>query len=67
MLGGKEMLRATLVAATASIAVIGLSAGGAAPSTKNVNWSYYHADAGGTHYSPLKQINSRNVARLQPV
>ena len=29
-------------------------------------WRYYGADAGGTKYSPLKQINRTNVATLQP-
>jgi len=28
-------------------------------------WPYYGGDAGGMKYSPLKQINSTNVARLQ--
>ena len=29
-------------------------------------WRYYGADAGGTKYSPLKQINRTNVGTLQP-
>lgn len=28
-------------------------------------WPYYGGDAGGTKYSPLKQIHTRNVSRLQ--
>ena len=29
------------------------------------NWPTYHGSPGATHYSPLKQINTENVARLQ--
>jgi len=28
-------------------------------------WNFYGGDAGGTRYSPLKQINPQNVARLK--
>jgi quinoprotein glucose dehydrogenase len=30
-------------------------------------WAYYHSDPGGSHYSPLDQINTRNVSKLVPV
>jgi quinoprotein glucose dehydrogenase len=29
------------------------------------NWSSYGHDAGGTRYSPLKQINVQNVSKLK--
>jgi len=29
------------------------------------SWAYYGQDAGGSRYSPLKQINDRNVAQLK--
>lgn len=32
----------------------------------NVDWPVYHGDPGGTHFSPLDQINRRNVQRLRP-
>jgi quinoprotein glucose dehydrogenase len=35
------------------------------PSTANGEWPYYHADARGTRYSPLDQINASNFNRLQ--
>ena len=35
----------------------------AAPS----EWRYYGGDAGGTKYSPLDQINKKNVRQLKPV
>ncbi|WP_315820761.1 hypothetical protein [Paraflavitalea speifideaquila] len=31
-----------------------------------VEWPAYGNDAGGTRYSPLNQVNARNVANLQP-
>ena len=35
------------------------------PSTANGEWPYYHADARGTRYSPLDQINASNFNQLQ--
>ena len=35
------------------------------PSTANGEWPYYHADAKGTRYSPLDQINASNFNQLQ--
>src|SRR5579864_1291760 len=37
----------------------------AQPSTKNGEWPYYTADAKGTKYSPLDQINASNFNRLE--
>ena len=31
------------------------------------NWSSYHGDAAGTHYSTLTQIDRKNVAKLREV
>src|SRR5688572_22903460 len=36
------------------------------PGTPNADWSTYNRDLAGTRYSPLTQINTRNVARLAP-
>ena len=33
--------------------------------TRATEWRFYGGDAGGTRYSPLKQIDRRNVGRLQ--
>lgn len=30
-----------------------------------VDWPYYNGSPGGTHYSKLRQINTRNVGRLR--
>jgi quinoprotein glucose dehydrogenase len=35
------------------------------PSTANGEWPFYHADARGTRYSPLDQINASNFNQLQ--
>src|SRR5688572_26796483 len=32
----------------------------------NVDWPAYGNDGGGNRYSPLTQVNSKNVKRLQP-
>ena len=32
---------------------------------KNWDWAVYNGDSGETHYSPLAQINRKNVNRLQ--
>src|SRR5467141_2391698 len=37
----------------------------AQPSTKNGEWPYYTADARGTRYSPLDQINASNFNKLE--
>src|SRR6266516_1741748 len=34
------------------------------PSTKNGDWPYYTADARGTKYSPLDQINATNFDKM---
>jgi len=35
------------------------------PSPKTAEWSYYGGDAGGSRFSPLTQINKRNVQNLK--
>lgn len=52
-----------------ALGMAGLALGGtrALSAPTDVDWSYYHADAGGSHYSRLDQINTRNVAQLVPV
>jgi quinoprotein glucose dehydrogenase len=32
-----------------------------------MEWPYYSGDAGSTHYSPLTDINTKNVDRLRPI
>src|SRR5271169_1225055 len=39
--------------------------GAGQPSTKNGEWPYYTADAKGTKYSPLDQINASNFNTLE--
>ena len=51
--------------------IAALSAGGVlvgqAPAAVKGEWRYYGADAGGTKYSPLDQINKDNVKNLKIV
>ncbi len=44
---------------------IGIGAAGPT-SDRTVDWPAYHGDPGGSHYSPLDQIDRRNVGHLQP-
>jgi quinoprotein glucose dehydrogenase len=46
---------------------MGMIAVGGASGAMDQDWRYYHGDAGGTHYSPLRQIDRHNVHRLKPV
>src|ERR671914_60188 len=39
--------------------------GGYQPSTKNGDWTHYTADARGTKYSPLDQVNATNFNHLE--
>jgi quinoprotein glucose dehydrogenase len=48
-------LRSLLVAAVAA----------ASPPATSAGWTFYGGDAGGSHYSPLAQIDRGNVGRLQ--
>jgi quinoprotein glucose dehydrogenase len=41
-------------------------AGTLAAQSRQVEWPYYGGDPGGSRYSPLTDINPRNVQRLQP-
>ena len=49
------------------IAPLILIASCGAAQTPEGSWAYYGQDAGGMRYTPLKQINGRNVSRLKPV
>ncbi len=56
------------LAATLSLVLLAPQMRGQAagqPSTKNGEWPYYTADAKGTKYSPLDQINASNFNRLE--
>ncbi len=57
----------TLMQQLCLIASIGasLSASLAAPRTQVAEWRHYEGDAGGTRYSPLDQINKKNVTQLR--
>ena len=48
-----------------ALAVAGCSKGDVDHRYGGDNWSYYHGDPGGTHYSRLKDINTGNVHKLQ--
>jgi quinoprotein glucose dehydrogenase len=56
-----------LVAVAAAAVVIPTLSGQAPgfPTTKNGDWPYYTADAKGTRYSPLDQINAQNFNQLE--
>ncbi len=59
--------RVGVALALVGFAAAGFAAVSAATSAGNADWAYYHADPGGSHYSLLDQINTRNVAQLTPV
>lgn len=48
------------------IAVLGVLASACSSSRVSPDWPTYHHDAGGSRFSPLKQITPANVATLQP-
>jgi quinoprotein glucose dehydrogenase len=48
------------------IAVLGVLASACSSSRVSTDWPTYHHDAGGSRFSPLKQITPANVATLQP-
>lgn len=49
-----------------AITAIGILVSACASAPVSVDWPTYHHDAGGTRFSPLKQITPANVATLQP-
>jgi glucose dehydrogenase len=49
----------------ATVALLAFGASLSCAAQKNVDWSAYNGGLNGDHYSPLKQINRRNVHRLQ--
>ncbi|MCS0627903.1 PQQ-binding-like beta-propeller repeat protein [Telluria mixta] len=53
----------TAIAAVVMSCATGLACAG--DISAGADWSYYHGNPGGTHYSTLKQINTSNVKRLQ--
>ncbi len=55
--GGRHFRNAAPIALLGCVFALGADA----------TWSYYGGDAGGTRYSPLKEITRENVARLKPV
>ncbi len=50
----------------AAVAIAGLVAGIRAQKPADGDWPMYARDLAGTKYSPLKQVNTDNVGRLQP-
>jgi glucose dehydrogenase len=63
----KRTVLAALCAAVVGLWVAGPSGQAPAgfPSTKNGEWPYYTADAKGSRYSPLDQINASNFNQLE--
>src|SRR5687768_5846533 len=48
------------------VTVLGVSLCACSSAPPSSEWPTYHHNAGGTHFSPLKQITPANVAQLQP-
>ena len=59
--------RALLLAGAALIATSGLAATPASAAPENTDWPSYNNDLLAQRYSPLKQINAKNVASLKEV
>ena len=62
------MFRRTFTAATlfmASLPALTWAQAAGQPSTKNGEWPYYTADAKGSKYSPLDQVNAANFNKLE--
>lgn len=62
------MIRRTFTAATlfmASLPALTWAQAAGQPSTKNGEWPYYTADAKGSKYSPLDQVNAANFNKLE--
>jgi len=60
--------RVALVPVVAALIVLTVSVSGQSgyiPSTKNGDWTHYTADAKGTKYAPLDQINASNFNQLE--
>src|SRR5580658_7050691 len=55
----------TIVLTLMSLVTQALGQSAGQPSTKNGEWPYYTADAKGTKYSPLDQINASNFNTLE--
>ncbi|HEY6211334.1 MAG TPA: PQQ-binding-like beta-propeller repeat protein, partial [Vicinamibacterales bacterium] len=63
----KSLLLVVVIAVAAAIWFAARPAGQARPmpSTKNGDWTHYTADAHGTKYSPLDQINAGNFNKME--
>jgi glucose dehydrogenase len=61
----KRTVFAFVLASAALGVLVNLSGQGYTPSTKNGDWTHYTADARGTKYSPLDQINAQNFNQLE--
>src|SRR5712691_8659106 len=62
----RRLSAAVVLSAGILILTIALSGQtGYQPSTKNGEWPHYTADAKGTRYSPLDQINATNFKELE--
>ena len=62
------MPRRTFIAAAffmASLPALSRAQVAGQPSTKNGEWPYYTADARGSKYSPLDQVNAANINKLE--
>jgi glucose dehydrogenase len=66
----RTLLGSALVAILAGLILVGtrvtnVTGQGYLPSTKNGDWTHYTADARGTKYTPLDQINAQNFKDLE--
>jgi quinoprotein glucose dehydrogenase len=62
----KRLALGLVAAATAAVVIPSLHGQAPGfPTTKNGDWPYYTADAKGTRYSPLDQINAQNFNNLE--
>ena len=67
MTSSKLTCRASLLAGAALFAVSSLAAMPASAAPENTDWLSYNNDLLSQRYSPLKQINAKNVASLKEV
>src|SRR5581483_2295202 len=72
---GSSHMKRTIIGTTCAAVAVGailvgthsarVTGQGYVPSTKNGDWTHYTADAKGTKYSPLDQINGQNFKELE--
>ena len=53
-----------LTAATAAVALVAATQPKPSAKAADVNWEYYGQSGDETHYSPLDQINDKNISKL---